>query len=87
MGTYKDNEEFNFVFVYLKNRLREMEHLSEILEATSELNMLNTHTYQNVPASDSVVERTFSKLQNVITKNRNFSDINVKFFVVSYVNM
>ena len=87
MYTYQDDEELNFVFVYLKNRIRKMKQLSEIFEATCEFNPAEYALFQNVPAPNSVVERLFSKLQNVITNIRNFSDDNVKYYVVSYINM
>ena len=41
---------------------------------------------QTIPASDAIVERSFSKLKILVTSNRHFSDENVKGYVIGYIN-
>ena len=62
-------DEDDDVFVYLKNRLEKMEDLKSILRNESTHNPAQLAKLQNATASNSEVERSFSKLGNFKPEN------------------
>ena len=41
---------------------------------------------QRSPASDAVIERSFSKLRKLLASDRNFADENLPDYVIGFVN-
>ena len=74
------------LLVYSKNRLKKMEDLKSILRSESNHNHAPLAKLQNAFASNSEVERSFSKLGKLLSNDRNCKPENIEVYIRASCN-
>ena len=84
--TIENEEAAKDILVYLKSRLSKMPDLQKLIDPPDDCDPNIISLLQRSPASDAVIERSFSKLRKLLASDRNFADENLPDYVIGFVN-
>ena len=74
------------ILPYLEERLNSNPDLKEIIYSSGDMSPSEYACLQSAQPSSEDVERSFSKLNRLLSDDRNFLDENVSSYIISYVN-